>query len=294
MDNKSSGKTNLLTLLGTPKILLAHYYDSNEYEHSISASLVNPNRFEISYILSGDVTVSTLSRDGNVTETAHIRPDTVLLTVYDSPRHFCAEGYHRHVTVSFTVENSFCRISEDMVGNSTNGIFLPTFLSYDTRKNPILPIFEQLILAHTQDSSSPLCTSLLYKLIGTLSSEYLTKHVATESNAKYGDKYYVGKAQKYIAKNLAAPIRVSDVAEHLGISSGYLSHIFRSTINQSVVEYINTVKVKKIEELILTYGCTVKDAGIQVGLGDPNYTSRLFRRIRGYTPTELLRSQYPK
>ena len=53
--------------------------------------------------------------------------------------------------------------------------------------------------------------------------------------------------------------------------------------------YINTVRVEQIETMAVYYGMPLREAAMRVGITDPNYASRLFRSIRGYTVSEAKR-----
>lgn len=53
--------------------------------------------------------------------------------------------------------------------------------------------------------------------------------------------------------------------------------------------YINTVRVERLEMLVVHYDIPLRDAAVQVGLQDPNYASRLFKMVRGYTVSEAKR-----
>ncbi|MBQ8334408.1 MAG: helix-turn-helix transcriptional regulator, partial [Clostridia bacterium] len=125
---------------------------------------------------------------------------------------------------------------------------------------------------------------MLFELMGKLSCIYQSD---LRGEQEFGKEWYVSRAQKYIIDNIAKPLRVTDVAESLDISTGYLSHLFSEVTGQTVTQYINTVRIKQVEELVISYGMDLKQAGEQVGLSDPSYVSRLFKRIRGCSISDL-------
>ena len=266
-----------LTFRSAPHIGFAHGYDTDTYRIQQGAT---PERMELTYIVQGGATI--LYEDG--TEPIHVPSDSVIFTLYDRPVTFTSPGHHQHITVE--VWAAYELVSAD-------GLVIPHVFSFASSDNPIRPLLEQLVLQFHLEPASPLNTALLWELFGKLSSLYLAHHQETQVP---GQLLYVRCAQKYILEHLTSALRVVDIAEYLGISAGYLSHLFSDVQGQTLVEYINTVRIQRLEELVLTYGLDIRTAGLQVGLNDPNYTSRLFRKIRGYSLSELrknrLQSQY--
>lgn len=236
------------------------------------------NTLEITYIANGEGCITVFEPDG--AETALLIPkNSVLVTVYDKPLQFSAKDYHKHTTVGFSVDWSY---------TDSGGLILPRCFTFDSADNPVRAMLDQLVFQYSMDTSSSLNLSMLIELIGKVSTLYLADKQETQLS---GQAIYVEKAKKYILKHLSEPIHITDVARHLDISPGYLSHLFSRILGQTFVEFINTLRIQQVEELVLSYGMGIREAGLQVGLHDPNYTSRLFRKVRGYSLSELRRTQ---
>ncbi|MBQ7922346.1 MAG: helix-turn-helix transcriptional regulator [Clostridia bacterium] len=253
-----------------PTVTFAHRYATETYNIS---SATAERLIEITYVLQGGCDIW---QEG-CQETVHVPPDSVFITVYNQRVHFTAQGFHHHATVCIranfqTVEN--------------NGLVLPHVLTFGTPDNPIRPMMEQLILQYNMAPESPLNQAMVWELLGKISVLYLEEK---EERNFPGQAVYVRRAKKYIHEHISQPLHISDIAAYLSLSAGYLSHIFSELEGQTLVEYINTVRIQRVEEMVLKYGMEVREAGMQVGLADPDYTSRLFRRIRGCSLTELRR-----
>ena len=95
------------------------------------------------------------------------------------------------------------------------------------------------------------------------------------------------KAKRYIINHISEKIYVEDIASAVGLSVGYLSNIFKKTTGQTLVEYINTVKLQRVRELRLTLGVTLKEAGKTVGFYDETYLSRLYKKYFGNNLSEI-------
>lgn len=255
-----------------PQILLAHRYGTHRYDMYFPP---DPRRVEITCILQGGCEIFLPDSRQRISVPAN----SVICSLFSSPRHLSAAGYHEHITVSFGVEYSYVQ---------SGGLILPEVMSFGEEENPILPYMEQIVLQYTMDACAPQNIGLLWEMMGKLSVLFLSE---PQKEQAMGQMWYVKKAQNFIVQNIALPLRVTDVAAHLDISPGYLSHLFNDIVGQTVVEYINTVRIRRVEELVLNYGLDIRQAGAQVGLQDPNYTSRLFRKVRGCSLSELKKTQ---
>lgn len=261
-----------LTFHSMPSVYFAHRYGTDNYntDHSFRSRSI-----EITYIIRGGLYLET--EQG----TDFAPADSVVVTVYNRKQHyFCAEDYHQHTTVGFKV---------DYEEVSAGGLILPMVLPIKNPENPIRALIEQLVLQYNVDPESPRVTAMLFELMGKISDLYQTQ---LQSEVTFGKEWYVTRAKQYIIENIEKTPHVTDTARYLDISPGYLSHIFSEITGQTVTQFINDIRVRRIEELVLTYNMDIRKAGEQVGLMDPNYVSRLFRQVRGCTLSELRHAKF--
>ena len=123
--------------------------------------------------------------------------------------------------------------------------------------------------------------SHVYEILGLL-TEYSVNTVRSRQKSSYArENRYCSRACAYIARKISAGICLQEVADHVGISPGYLSALFSKTMGMSMVEYINRAKVDTVKQLIREMGMTLEQAGASVGISDAKYLSRLFRRYVG-------------
>ena len=142
-------------------------------------------------------------------------------------------------------------------------------------------------------SSDPLrelkLRSCLYECL-VLLTEYAVQQV---KNRAWQDpasvSRYTQKACKYIGKHLSEKFTVADVAKAAGISYNHLKNVFLRDTRLSIVEYINRQRIRTVEHLITVDGMTLEEAGQLVGITDPSYLSRLFRRCTGMSVREYRR-----
>ncbi len=138
-----------------------------------------------------------------------------------------------------------------------------------------------------------------------ISQEELEQHLfhalqvmfSPESSAQaITDQYSLEVEQSiaYIKENYMRKISLASVAEHVGLSSGYLCRIFKDETGGSINTYINNLRMNKAGELLSDKNSYIKEVAVAVGFEDQLYFSRLFKRYSGLTPSEYRASKNPQ
>ena len=94
----------------------------------------------------------------------------------------------------------------------------------------------------------------------------------------------VQKAITYINAEISSPNRLCDIAERLGLSSGYLSDLFKKQTGTTLTDFVNNRKIDYSAHLLTTTNKQVQDIAVLVGIVDVQYFSKLFKKIKGETP----------
>ncbi|MDP4092885.1 MAG: response regulator [Bacillota bacterium] len=95
------------------------------------------------------------------------------------------------------------------------------------------------------------------------------------------------KAKEYIDENFNKDITLEDVSREVCISPHYFSKLFKSETNQNFIDYLTSIRMGKAKKYLEDGEYSVKEICYQVGYCDPNYFSRIFKKIVGVTPTEF-------
>ncbi|MBQ2967081.1 MAG: AraC family transcriptional regulator [Clostridia bacterium] len=85
--------------------------------------------------------------------------------------------------------------------------------------------------------------------------------------------------------NLYKKLTVSEIAKLCNTSESNLKKIFFKYANRGVMNYFNTIKIKKAAELIGA-GMAIKEAANLLGFTDQNYFSTVFKRVTGVSPAK--------
>ena len=102
----------------------------------------------------------------------------------------------------------------------------------------------------------------------------------------------VGSAKTYIDRNYPRPMGLDDIAEYTGVSTSYLSSVFKKELGVSVIEYLTDCRLKKAKEIMDERPLIpIGDVAVKVGYTDPYYFSKCFRKQFGLSPSQYLRNK---
>lgn len=104
-------------------------------------------------------------------------------------------------------------------------------------------------------------------------------------------KEIIDKACGYILSHLSEQMSVSELADALHISSGYLMRIFKTVMHCSVVEYITLRRVEWSKDLLRTTGKTIQEISGDVGYPNYVYFARVFKRLTNMTQNEYRKTK---
>jgi transcriptional regulator GlxA family with amidase domain len=101
----------------------------------------------------------------------------------------------------------------------------------------------------------------------------------------------VKKAQEYIEKNFQSKITVDQLASIIALSRRNLERRFKKATTNTVIEYIQRVKVEAAKMSLESSGENVNEVMYKVGYSDPKAFRETFKKITGLSPVEY-RNKY--
>lgn len=125
-------------------------------------------------------------------------------------------------------------------------------------------------------------------------NELADKFLDTESDLKEEfeseeENAFVREAKNYIEEHYSENLTIKDVAEKIGISSGYLSTMFNQELGLGFAEYLNGLKVEHACVYLEQNYLKVYEIAYKVGFRDEKYFTKVFKKIMGMTPKEYRR-----
>lgn len=97
----------------------------------------------------------------------------------------------------------------------------------------------------------------------------------------------VREAKAYVDHHYARPVTLDGIAEALRVSPFYLSRVFSRESDVSLFGYLTAVRLGKARQLLREERLNVSEVAYRVGYEDPNYFSKVFRRVYGCSPSRF-------
>lgn len=103
---------------------------------------------------------------------------------------------------------------------------------------------------------------------------------------KFNPHYAVECTKEYIEEHYNEDITLQQVADHAGVSAGYLSTLFNQELHCGFIDYLNQFRVDKACAYLEQKYFKVYEVAYKVGFHDEKYFSKVFKRVKGMSPKE--------
>ncbi len=97
------------------------------------------------------------------------------------------------------------------------------------------------------------------------------------------------EACQYVTSNLAAEVKIEEVAKHVCLSPSRLAHLFREQMGVNLLRWREDQRVIRARLLLQTTQEPIASIGREVGYDDQLYFSRVFRKRVGVSPSDFRR-----
>lgn len=131
----------------------------------------------------------------------------------------------------------------------------------------------------------PVRAADILSTLNELADKYIGKEDAQEAETESSNPL-VREATEYMQENYAKDLSLTDVAEHLRISTGYLSTLMNQNLGCGFVDYLNQVRVDRACCYLEQNQLKNYEVAYKVGFNDEKYFSKVFKKIKGMTPKE--------
>ena len=105
------------------------------------------------------------------------------------------------------------------------------------------------------------------------------------------DKEFIQNLNELVEQNFSnADFSVTDITTELGMSRSLLHTKMKSLMNTSAGDYIRHKRIQKACQMIKD-GYNVSETAYSCGFADPNYFSKVFKKMMGVSPSEFCRGE---
>ena len=94
------------------------------------------------------------------------------------------------------------------------------------------------------------------------------------------------KITAFIDQNFYLPIDMDTLCQHVSYSRSYISRIFKAEMGMTVSEYVQKTRIRNAQSLLRDTNISIQEVSYSVGIDDPLYFSKTFRKLVGISPRD--------
>lgn len=115
-----------------------------------------------------------------------------------------------------------------------------------------------------------------------INDDFYTKNIETERTNKT-----ISNIIGYINNNYFEDITLDFISEKFYISPCYFSRIFKQSTNYSFIDYLNNIRIKEAQKLLVRTDMNITSISEKVGYKSSTHFGRIFKKITGQSPTSF-------
>ena len=170
------------------------------------------------------------------------------------------------------------------------GHYIP-HIHYSKEAREICDTVSGIFAAFDGTHSENVCRLLTLGNVNRLFALILEMGLYTESSKGEGtanDKINLLKpVLEYIEAHFSEEIKLSGLAEIVGMNPNYFCRFFSSLIQQTPMTYVMHYRIEQAANMLLATEHSVTDVAFHCGFNDTGYFIKLFKKIKGCTPKQF-------
>jgi len=109
---------------------------------------------------------------------------------------------------------------------------------------------------------------------------------SAERHRRHVEPDVVQRIKQYIADHSAEDISLERIAARVGLSPFYISKVFKEETGVNYIDFLTACRIERAKALLSDQALSLKEITFEVGYNDPNYFSRVFKKMNGLSPSE--------
>lgn len=126
---------------------------------------------------------------------------------------------------------------------------------------------------------------ILFRLLGYMLTKVIFNNNESKNRIKNSGQI-VESCIEYMRRNISNNLTLEDLSSHVNYSVSHLSSIFKHVTGFSPIHYYLQLKVQKACFFLDTSADNISTVSQKVGIHDPLYFSRIFKKIMHQSPRE--------
>ena len=133
-------------------------------------------------------------------------------------------------------------------------------------------------------------TGLEYLVLGYLLKHFKLSSVSIEDSSGFDLDTKLAYIRTYIHDHYMDRAIVTKLAEELFVSASSLSRYYKKATGESITQYLQKSRVKKIEEQLILKNTSITQIALESGFSTAAAMNKLFKQYTGMTPGEYRRT----
>ncbi len=129
-----------------------------------------------------------------------------------------------------------------------------------------------------------ICTGIALELLGYFSRELVEERFASVKLR------LMQEVQDYIRTHYREAIRIEELSRYIDRAPNYITQTFKAVTGITPITYLHQVRVHAACDLILNTRMTIGQVSTHLGYSDQAHFNRVFKKIMGYPPSYIQRS----
>ena len=102
-------------------------------------------------------------------------------------------------------------------------------------------------------------------------------------------KMEITSVKSFLDEHYKEKLSLESVAGHFYIDKHYLARLFKEQYGVTLVTYLQQVRITHAKRLLRFTDKSIEEIGLECGIGELNYFSRVFKKLEGVSPSEFRR-----
>ena len=147
----------------------------------------------------------------------------------------------------------------------------------------LVQLFNRIIEQSQKDNSEDLIQSYLFTILLEIKQHYQTYTSKNISPANY----LTDRFKELISTNYKTNQLVADYATILNVSPNHLTKSVKTITGKSPTQWVDELIVLEAKVLLYQSRLTISEISFELGIEDPSYFGRMFKKYTGQTPTDF-------
>jgi two-component system, response regulator YesN len=104
----------------------------------------------------------------------------------------------------------------------------------------------------------------------------------------------IQKIKHYIVEHSHEDISLDALANKVGLSPIYISKMFKEKLGVNYIDFLTDCRIEKAKILLADSEKSLKEITFEIGYHDPNYFSKVFKKMCNISPTEYRKTLLSK